>query len=237
MSRYDARIMRSDAGASVAPNGAVLDAAHVKRRVRVLLADDHALMREGTRRLLEAQPRFEVIAETADGPETVRLTRELQPDVVLLDLNMPSMTGAEVVRSLRASHSEASIVVLTGFGSDVEAMLRLGARGFLSKTVSSAELFTALDAVAAGGTYVQADLRRSTDASVSAGDSSGPIATQREMDVLRLVASGLQNDPIARRLNTTERTVRFHLENLFRKLGATSRTDLVNRARQAGWLG
>lgn len=204
--------------------------------MRILLADDHAITREGTRRLLEGHLGIEVVAEAADGQEAVRLTRELRPDILLLDIAMPRLDGVQVAQALRRELPEVRLVVLTGYASDQYALtlIRLGVQGLLSKTASSEELVTAVRAVQAGRRYFQREVAGLLH--TAAASAVGNPPTLKEMDVLRLVAQGLKNRDIARELSSAERTVRFHLENLFTKLRATSRTDLVHQAHGKGWL-
>lgn len=205
--------------------------------LRILLADDHAITREGTRRLLEGHPGVEVVAEAADGQDAVRLTRELRPDILLLDIAMPRLDGVQVAQALRRELPQVRLVVLTGYASDqyALALIRLGIQGLLSKTASSEELIRAVRTVQAGRRYFQPEVAGVLHTAAAApGGWDGP--TLKEMEVLRLVAHGLKNRDIARELSCAERTVRFHLENLFSKLQATSRTDLVHRAHKKGWL-
>jgi len=203
--------------------------------MRILLADDHAITREGTRRLLETEADLEVIAEAADGEETVRLAQELRPDVVLLDISMPVMNGLDVVRILQATQPETRIVVLTGYDREhyVQGLLHLGIEGYLSKSASYREIVTALRTVGTGRRYI----RRDTAAPLSPGSQASPESpTARELEILSLVARGYSNSAIADQLHLSQRTVKFHLRNLFAKLAVCSRTEMVYRARQKGWI-
>ncbi len=205
-------------------------------KIRVLLADDHAITREGTRRLLEADPDFVVVAEAADGEETVRLAQALRPDIVVLDISMPGLNGIQVGEILRETVPESRIVVLTGYDDNEQyarALLRLGVSGYLSKTSSSRELASALRSVYSSRLYFQPSIASLLNASL-APPADEP--TPRELEVLGLAAQGKRNRDIARQLHTSERTVQFHLANLFGKLQVGSRTEMVYRARQKGWI-
>ncbi len=204
-------------------------------KIRVLLADDHAITREGTRHLLEAEPDFAVVAEAADGEETVRLAQALRPDIVVLDISMPGLNGIQVGEILRQTVPETRIVVLTGYDNEqyAKALLRLGVSGYLSKTASSRELASALRSAYADRLYVQPPIVSLLTSSLA---SQADEPTPRELEVLRLVAQGQRNRDIARQLHTSERTVQFHLANLFGKLEVGSRTEMVYRARQKGWI-
>jgi len=204
-------------------------------KIRVLLADDHAIMREGTKRLLEAEPDFVVVAEAADGEETVRLAQALRPDIVVLDISMPGLNGIQVGEILRRTVPETRIVILTGYDNEqyAKALLRLGVRGYLSKTSSSRELTSALRSVYAAGLYFQPTIASILNSSLA---SQADEPTPRELEVLHLAAQGQRNRDIARQLHTSERTIQFHLANLFGKLQVSSRTEMVFRARQKGWI-
>lgn len=204
--------------------------------IKVLLADDHAITREGTRRLLETEDDIAIIAEAADGDEATRLTLHLHPDILLLDINMPKRNGIAVARSIGASLTATRIVVLTGYGDSeqyAQALLHLGIHGYISKTASSRELIETLRAVHRG----QRIFSVMSDApGARTDDTDVARPTPREAEVLRLVADGLRNRDIARRLGSSERTVQFHLGNLFTKFHASSRTELVHHARSLGWV-
>ena len=204
--------------------------------IRILLADDHAITREGTRRILEGEADLEVAGEAADGEEALRLTEELRPDIVVLDISMPGLNGVQVAEVLRRDLPDIRIVILTGYDSEqyARALVRLGVQGFLSKAASSEELVGALRAVRDGNTYFQPMIVEMLGAGEAPASADEP--SPREMEVLRLVAEGLRNRDVARRLCTSDRTVQFHLANLFYKFKAGSRTELVHVARRRGWL-
>jgi two-component system, NarL family, response regulator LiaR len=177
-----------------------------------------------------------VVAEAADGEETVRLAQNLRPDIVVLDISMPRLNGIQVGEILRRTVPETRIVVLTGYDDNeqyAKALWRLGVRGYLSKTSSSRELATALRSVYSSRLYFQPSIANLLNSSMT------PLRdepTPREMEVLNLVAEGKRNRDIARQLHTSERTVQFHLANLFDKLQVASRTEMVYKARQRGWI-
>lgn len=205
-------------------------------RVRILLADDHTITREGTRLLLAGEPDLEIVGEAIDGEEAVALAQTLRPEILLLDISMPRLNGVQVAQFLRRTIPDMSIVVLTGYDNEqyARALVRLGVRGYLPKSASSRELVDALRTIAKGGVHFQSTSERSPfgRGDITADDNPTP----REMEVLRLVAEGLRNRDIAMRLSTSERTVQFHLANLFAKIAATSRTELVHLARGKGLI-
>lgn len=204
--------------------------ARVETPIRVLLADDHTVAREGTRHILEKRSDFQIVGEASDGATALQLTRDLRPHILLLDIAMPVMSGVEVARIVRATMPEIKIAVLTGYDMEYYArgLARLGVHTILSKMASSQELVDALITVHA--------TQRTGTLPADPTDTTAIVLTPRELEVLKRVAEGQQNQEIARGLSMTERTVRFHLENLFAKVQETSRTDLVFRARRAGWL-
>ena len=201
--------------------------------IRVVIVDDHALLREGTRSILQAEPSIEVVGEAARGDEAVELVARLQPNVVLLDLRLPGLPGIEAARLMAQRSPSTRVLIVTAYDEEeyVLEALAAGAAGYLLKTAPSKELVDAVRAVAAGATVLEP--------SVSAGlarrwtRSVGPGSTQlsvREMEVLRLTAHGMANKDMARKLGLSLRTVEGHLSRSFAKLGVTSRTEAVFHA-------
>ncbi len=205
--------------------------------IRILLADDHTTTRAGLRRVLDEEAGLEVVGEAGDGVDAVRLVGELRPDILLLDISMPGLNGVQVAQALQAARAETRIVVLTGYGDSEEyahALLRLGVKGYLAKTASLVELAGAIRSAHAGQVYVQPEV--SALVYDQAREEPEERPTARELDVLRLLAEGQKNAAIAKTLFVTERTVQFHLHNLFGKLHAFSRTEAVHLARKKKWL-
>jgi DNA-binding NarL/FixJ family response regulator len=212
--------------------------------IRVLLADDQALVRGGFRMILGVRPDIEVVGEAGDGTEAIALTADLQPDVVLMDVRMPGVDGLEATREIIASGSPARIIVLTTYDADeyVFAALRAGASGFMLKDVRPADLVDAIRIVARGDALLAPSVtRRLLDR--FAGTLPGPDAppppdldelTDREVEVLRLVALALSNAEIAARLFLTEATVKTHVSSVLRKLGLRDRVQAVVLAYDVG---
>jgi DNA-binding NarL/FixJ family response regulator len=203
--------------------------------IRLLLVDDHPLARAGTHSLLEGEADFVVVGEAADGEAALTLAERIPLDIVVLDLHLPGLSGVDVARRLRDTLPDLRIVVLTGYAIEpyMPVLRRLGVEGYLAKSASAGELATALRAVYAGRHYIQPELAPMFEQTIT-DDAEGPTA--RELEVLRLVATGSTNREIAQHLAIRERTVEFHLDNLFRKLGASSRTEAVHLASGRGWL-
>jgi DNA-binding NarL/FixJ family response regulator len=202
--------------------------------IRVFIADDQALVRQGLRALLEVEPEIEIVGEAARGDEALERLRALEVDVVLLDVRMPGMSGIDVLRQLR----DRKVLMLTTF-DDAEAVLeaiRAGARGFLLKDVSFEQLIGAIRAIASGGTVFQPAMtqrlaeRRTTTASVVE-----PL-TEREIQVVRLMAGGYSNGEIAHALGVAEGTIKNHVSNILAKFAARDRTRAVLKALEAGLL-
>jgi DNA-binding NarL/FixJ family response regulator len=216
--------------------------------VRVLLADDQELIRRGFRMILEEQAEITIVGEAADGEEAVRLTRELRPDVVLMDVRMPGTDGIDATRRIVAEHPDARVLVLTTYDLDEYAFsaLRYGASGFLLKDARPAELADAIRAVADGDAVVAPSVtRRLLDAFAGrlpdlrsgAGQPGAPgldLLTEREREVLVQVAGGLSNREIAAVLVVSEATVKSHLGRILSKLGLRDRAQAVVFAYQAG---
>ena len=209
--------------------------------IRVMLADDHVLVREGTRRLLEAEPDIEVVAEAGDGISAVEQAVASQPDVLIIDVAMPGMSGIEATRHIKQQLPKVAVLALTAYDDDqyVLALLNAGAAGFLLKDVRGQELVTAVRSVHRGEAVLQPAIAvRAPRQAVShrSPTVSMPPLSDREMEVLREAARGLPNKDIARRLNLSVRTIHTHLGNIFAKLGVGSRTEAVLLALRRGWI-
>ncbi|HJX48225.1 MAG TPA: response regulator transcription factor, partial [Gaiellaceae bacterium] len=204
--------------------------------IRVLIADDQALVRNGFRLIVETRPDLEVVGEADDGAEAVRLAAELRPDVILMDVRMPNLDGIEATRQIVATDNPARILVLTTFDLDeyVYAAIRAGASGFLLKDVRPHDLVDAIRLISngnalLGSTVTQRLLERFTDSTPTPDAGTGEIAslTGRERETLQLLAAGLSNAEIAQRLFLSETTVKTHVSSILRKLRVRDRVQAV----------
>jgi len=209
--------------------------------LRVLIADDHPLFRDGLRTLLSAMPETEVVGEVATGEEAIAQATTLQPDVILMDLHMPGLNGIEATRAILHTSPHIGILVLTMFEDDdsVFAAMRAGARGYLLKGADQAEIARALTVVSHGeAIFSPAIARRLTQYFATLGNislpQSFPELTEREREVLALIAQGCNNAEIAARLVLSQKTVRNHVSNIFSKLQVADRAHAIIRAREAG---
>jgi len=200
-------------------------------QARVLLVDDHALLRTGVANIINQEPDLHVIAEAANGADGVDAFREHRPDVTLLDLRMPVMEGVEAVRHIRALDPQARVIVLTTYDADedIARALQAGAKAYVLKDISADALIACIHDVLAGKTYVAPAV-----AAKLAERVTRIQLTPRELSTLRLMADGKANKEIATDLGISERTVKTHLGHLFEKLGVTSRTEAVKVATRRG---
>jgi two-component system, NarL family, response regulator LiaR len=205
--------------------------------IRVLIVDDHSVVREGLRMLLARDPELEVVGEAANGAEAIEQARELRPDVVVMDLLMPVLDGIAATRAIRTELPEIEVLALTSVlenASVVEA-IRAGAIGYLFKDTRATELRTAIKAAAAGQVHLSAQASAYLLGAVRMPKHPEPL-TPREMDVLRLLAQGHSNKEIARSLHLVEETVKFHVRHVLAKLGVQSRTQAVLAAIRLGMV-
>jgi DNA-binding NarL/FixJ family response regulator len=214
-------------------------------RIRILLADDHTIVRESMRDILNLQPDMEVAGEARTGIEAVRLTVLLRPDVILMDLEMPEMDGLEATRNILDQCPEAAILVLTGHEDEAHifSLLEAGAEGYLLKSSRLAELLAAIRAVARGEPALDPRVMRKMMHRLAEGDRKPAdgchtveTLTEREMEVLKLVATGASNKEVARHLVISVRTVQVHLTNIYGKLDVRSRTEAALCAIRQGWV-
>jgi DNA-binding NarL/FixJ family response regulator len=208
------------------------------RSVRVLVADDHRLFRDGVRALLSVTDNLDVVAEAADGPRAVELTGQLRPDVVLMDLQMEPIDGIESTRSIRDRYEAVEVVALTSFAEEerVHAALQAGASGYLLKDADADEVAAAIRSAYRGELQLDPAVAKRLMSSLRAGPQSDSAAdlTARELEVLSLVGAGKANKTIAAELDMSERTARTHVSNILRKLGLSSRTQAALWAVREG---
>jgi DNA-binding NarL/FixJ family response regulator len=211
--------------------------------ITILLAEDHKIVREGTRQLLEQSADMQVVGEAADGLEAVRLAAEIKPDVIVMDVRLPRLNGIEATRTITERFPHIKVLILSAYDDDsyVFPLLEAGASGYLLKTSSGAELAEAIRLVYSGQTALSPRISAKIvnrlggrQAYRASGMPDG--LTEREMDVLRAAAHGHANKAIAIQLGISTQTVQVHLRNIFGKLGVNSRSEAVARAIQHGWI-
>jgi len=213
-------------------------------KIRVIIADDHAIVREGTRQLLEREEDMEVVGEAGDGEEAVALATKLRPDVAIIDIAMPKLNGIEATRQIKALLPATAVLILTAYDNDqyIFAILEAGAAGYLLKSVRGRELVGAIRAVRSGESVLhpvvaRKVLKRFMPAAHEAKVSSQEQVSERERQVLKLAAKGMSNKEIADELSLSVRTVQAHLAHIFNKLQVGSRTEAILYGLKSGWFG
>lgn len=198
-------------------------------RIRLILADDHGMVRKGIREYLETDPRMEIVGEATDGEQALEMARALAPDVVLLDVQMPRLNGIETARRIRAEKLPCAILMVSAYDDDpyVMSALQAGANGYVLKTAAPADLVKAVLTVRAGRLALDEGLTQVLARTLSAGGPPRAEVSPRELEVLRLIAQGQTNKAIAARLEISDRTVQGHIASIFEKLSASSRTEAV----------
>ncbi|GMR10817.1 MAG: response regulator transcription factor [Anaerolineae bacterium] len=208
--------------------------------IRVILADDHAVVRAGIRQFLEAAGDIKVVDEVGDGSSAIASIQRLEPDVAVLDIQMPEKSGIEVTRWVRAEAPATGVLILTAYDDDpyILAVLQAGANGYVLKTADSADIVQAVRSVHEGKSALDPEIARKVMAQVSGRNLGSPVErlTDRELEVLSLAAKGYTNKAIGVQLGISDRTVQGHLAKSFNKLQASSRTEAVMRAVSLGWL-
>jgi len=213
-------------------------------KIKILIADDHAVVREGTRQILEQEPDMEVVAEAADGEETVRLAGSAKPDVAIIDISMPRMDGIEATKQIKSLYPGITVLILSAYDDDqfVFSLIEAGAAGYLLKSVRGRELVEAIRAVYAGESVLHPAIARKVlnrfapTPGREAKQRPVEVLSEREIEVLRLAARGLSNQDIADQLCLSLRTVQAHLGHIFNKLQVGSRTEAVVHALKEGWI-
>ncbi len=212
----------------------------MKDSIRILVADDHLIIRQGLRLILETGEGLELVGEAADGAEAVRLCAELNPDVVLMDLRMPGMDGLTAIQQLKVRQPDVAVVILTTFNEDDLMMrgLRAGAKGYLLKDTDRETLFNTIRAASRGETLLKPEVIARVLSNMGESHTPTNLAglTERELEVLRGVARGERSKEIALRLGISERTVKAHLASIYNRLGVDSRAAAIAVAAQKGLL-
>ncbi len=212
-------------------------------KIRVLIADDHAIVREGTRRVLESEKDIEVVGEASDGEEAVSQATRLQPDVAIIDIAMPKVNGIEATRQIKTLLPATAVLILTAYDNDqyIFSLLEAGAAGYLLKNVHGSELVEAVRSVHNGESVLHPViaskvLHRFVPSTREVKGGAPELLSQRELEVLKLAAKGMSNKDIAEELYLSARTVQAHLANIFGKLQVGSRTEAILHGLKEGWF-
>lgn len=205
-----------------------------ERPIRLLVCDDHPVVRSGLRGMLESQPGLEVVAEASDGAHAIDLASQFRPDVVLMDLQMPEMDGVTATEKIKAEHPDTHILILTTYDTDADILraVEKGATGFLLKDARQEELFDAIRQAARGWSPLAPSVATRLVRRLQTGEDES--LSEREIEILQFVAQGTQNREIARSLLISESTVKAHMLHIFNKLGVTDRTAAVTTALRRG---
>jgi two-component system, NarL family, response regulator LiaR len=213
-------------------------------KIRIFIADDHAVVREGTRTLLEREKDMQVVGEAADGEEAINLIEKLKPDVAILDISMPKLSGIEVTRRIKPRLPATAVLILTAYDNDeyVFAVLEAGAAGYLLKDIPGKEIVDAVRSVYTGESVLHPSIARKviqraigTTARTSQ-QSEEPELSEREQEVLKMIAKGFSNKDIAMNLVISSRTVQGHINKIFQKLNVGSRTEAIFQSVKKGWI-
>jgi two-component system, NarL family, response regulator len=202
-------------------------------KIRIMLADDHEVVREGLAAILIRRETFDVVAEVGDGAAAVEAWQRLRPDIALLDLRMPKMEGVEAIRLIRALDPNAKLIILTTYDGDEDIYqgLRAGAKGYLLKDTPREQIIEAIHAVLAGRTYIPSQVGEKLASRIHTD-----ALTEKELAILKLIADGLSNKEIAKAIFVSEGTVKFHSNSIYSKLGVGSRTEALKVATARGLI-
>ncbi len=214
------------------------------KKITILLAENHVVVRESIRRFLEREANFEVVGEAGDGEEAVQMASQLKPDVIVMDISMPKLNGIEATKQIKALQPSAVILILTAYDYEqyIFPLLEAGAAGYLLKDVSSRELVSAIQTVHKGEAVLHPAVARKVMERLrqtkveSTGERALDLLTEREITILKMAARGMSNSDIAQELHLSVRTIESHLGNIFNKLGVGSRTEAVIQAMKKGWF-
>ena len=214
------------------------------KKISILLAENHVVVRESIRQFLEREANFEVVGEAGDGEEAVRMVSQLKPDVIVMDISMPKLNGIEATKQIKALQPSAVVLILTAYDYEqyIFPLLEAGAAGYLLKDVSSRELISAIQTVYRGEAVLHPAIARKVMERLRqpkvepTGERASDLLTERETSILKMAAKGMSNSDIAQELHLSVRTIESHLGNIFNKLGVGSRTEAVIQAMNRGWF-